>query len=119
MPAVNPAEASWRIEHDVYEREKRVIVEMRSETLLEDGSRAVMSNRVRAGVKPATPGDAWVESTSDSEVEWPEVTARAIARLVLRSDATSYHFDLELEVFEDAQLLARRRWETVTPRLLQ
>lgn len=47
------------------------------------------------------------------------MTARAKARLVLRSDATTYSFDLGLEVYENDQLVRERHWENVTPRKLQ
>jgi hypothetical protein len=66
-----------------------------------------------------TPGIASVEATTESEVAWPEVTARAVARLELRSDAASYLFDLALEVFENDRPIASRRWERVVPRMLQ
>ena len=56
---------------------------------------------------------------ADEELVWPEVTARAVARLVLRSDETTYRFDLTLEVFEDGRPLATRSWQRETPRALQ
>jgi hypothetical protein len=47
------------------------------------------------------------------------VTARSVARLELRSDPSAYVFDLVLEVYENGEPLATRRWETVTQRKLQ
>lgn len=76
-------------------------------------------DRVRAGVAPQTPGRAWVESMTDVEVAWPEVTARSIAEVTLRSTAESYTFDLRLDVYENGELLRTRTWQSVTRRKLQ
>src|SRR5207302_2918660 len=73
--------ATWRIEHDVYGREKRVVVRQRSTSAPSETCRVRRTDEVRTGVSLATPGRAWVESVSESEVTWPEVTARTNARL--------------------------------------
>ncbi len=112
-------DASWRIEHDVYARESRVVVESDVVTPLATGGSARMTDQVRVGVLPHEPGTAWVKSTTDSVIEWPEVTARALARLTLRTDAETWFFDLGLQVFENGDLLRERRWQSQTPRLLQ
>jgi hypothetical protein len=65
------------------------------------------------------PGEAWVESDSETEIAWPEVTARAKAQLRLSSDPTTYRFDLRLEVHENGELIRERHWEQVTARKLQ
>ena len=88
-------------------------------TDLGGGSQATYSDRVCAGVDPERPGHAYVDSMADEEIVRPEVTARAVARLVLRSDETTYRFDLTLDVFEDGRPLATRRWQRQTPRRLQ
>ena len=56
---------------------------------------------------------------ADEEIAQPEVTARAVARLVLRSDESTYRFDLTLDVFEDGRPLKTRSWQMETPRRLQ
>jgi hypothetical protein len=112
-------EPTWRIEHDVYARETRVVVHQLSKSALANQWSAWRTEDVRVGVKPLAPGTAWVESDVETEIEWPEVTARTNARLLLRSDATIYHFDLTLDVYEDGQLIRTRHWETATPRKLQ
>ena len=56
---------------------------------------------------------------TDVEVVWPEVTARSVADLTLRSNAESYSFDLRLDVYENGELLRTRAWQSVTPRKLQ
>ena len=111
--------STWRIEHDVYGRETRVVVEQESSADLGDGSGVQRADRVTAGVAPEAPGRAWVESMTDVEVVWPEVTARSVANVELRSDAETYVFDLRLDVYENGQLLRTRTWQSVTPRKLQ
>lgn len=111
--------ATWRIEHDVYGREARVVVGQESRAGLAEGSHVQRTDRVRAGVAPHDPGRAWVESETDVEVAWPEVTARTVAHVELRSDAETYMFDLRLDVYENGELLRTRAWQSVTPRKLQ
>jgi len=117
--AVNGSDATWIIERDVYGRRSRVTVRDVSEFSPKDDTRVRRTDEVVAGVAPLEPGDAWVESTTDTEITWPEVTARARARLELRSDASTYRFDLALDVFEDDRQIATRHWEQVVPRTLQ
>jgi len=109
----------WQIEHDIYAKQTRVIVRQQSRSAPDAMWPTLRTDEVRAGVKPLEPGIAFVESTTESEVAWPEVKARAKAHLLLKSDATAYYFDLTLDVFEDDELISTRRWESVTPRELQ
>jgi predicted acyl esterase len=120
-----PARASaherpvWRIEQDVYARETRVVVHQNSVGEVPGVSRWWRNEDVRVGVDPFEPGRSWVESTDEAEVVYPEVTARATARLELRSDATTLFFDLTLRVFEDGRPLRERHWARVVSRRLQ
>ncbi|MGZ4125754.1 MAG: CocE/NonD family hydrolase [Actinomycetota bacterium] len=109
----------WLIERDVYGRETRVVSHGRAAGSSTDGSPWWQTEDVRASVRPLSPGTAGVEAISDTEIAWPEVTARARARLELRSDPTRYLFDLGLEVYENGELLRERHWERVVPRKLQ
>lgn len=112
--------AVWRIEHDVYARETRVVVHQESTSSADDGSWSGHGiDEVTVGVHPAEPGKAFVESICEDEVSWPEVKARARARLLLTSDTSTYDFALVLEVWENDELVATRNWHTVTPRKLQ
>jgi hypothetical protein len=111
--------ATWLIERDVYRRETRVTVYGAVQNELADGGFARHDDRVRVGVTPDDPGNAWVESTAEYEVRWPQVTARTIADLTLRSDSETYRFDLTLEVLENGERLARREWHCTVPRKLQ
>ena len=114
-PAGGTEGTGWRIEHDVYGRETRVVVESASEARLE-GATVRRRDEVRAGVVPHDPARAFAESQTDVEVAWPEVTARAVARVELRSDAERFWFDLRLDVFEDGEPLRTRTWRSDTPR---
>jgi predicted acyl esterase len=106
---------AWRIEHDIYGRETRVVVESASETDLADAG-VRRRDEVRAGVVPHDPARAFAESSTDVEVAWPEVTARAVARVELRSDADRFGLDLRLDVYENGGLLRTRIWRSETPR---
>jgi predicted acyl esterase len=112
-------DVTWRIEHDVYARETRVVVDQRVNDRLDDGTALREVEGGVVGVRPEEPGVAWVASATDYEIAWPEVTARAHARLRLESDATTYRFTLELDVDEDGERIATRRWSRTTPRILQ
>ena len=95
--------ATWLIERDVYRRETRVTVHGTVHNELADGGFARHDDRVRAGVTPHEPGNAWVESTAEYEVRWPQVTARTVADLTLRSDAGTYVFDLRARGVRERQ----------------
>jgi len=112
-------EATWRIEHDVYARETRVAVHQLSSSALPGRWSAWRTEGGVVGVTPLAPGTAWVESAVETAISWPEVTARTRARLELRSDATTYHFALDLDVYENDERVRTRHWEKVTPRKLQ
>ena len=112
-------EPIWRIEHDVYARETRVVTHQLSRSSIPDRWSSWRTEDVRVGVKPLAPGEAWVESDVETEIAWPEVTARTHARLKLSSDPMTYYFDLVLDVYENDELISTRHWETVTPRKLQ
>ena len=65
------------------------------------------------------PSDAGVEGTARFEIAWPEVTVSAFARLSVRSTTDEYEVDIDLDVEEDGEPFARRRWHEVIPRYLQ
>lgn len=60
-----------------------------------------------------------MEPSDETEITWPEVTARAHSRLRLTSEATTYAFDLDLDVYQDGEPIRSRHWHTVTTRKLQ
>ena len=52
------------------------------------------------------------------EVEWPQVSVRSVARLLLHVDADAVTVDLDLDVDADGEPVARRRWQTRVDRRL-
>jgi hypothetical protein len=112
-------DVTWRIEHDVYAGETHVVVNQHVVDRLDDGTEITEVEGGEVGVCPDEPGVAWVSSQTDYEIAWPEVTARAHARLELRSDASTYRFALTVDIDEDGERLASRRWTREVPRKLQ
>jgi uncharacterized protein len=112
-------DVSWTIEHDVYGRQ--TLVSVRQERSFSPADRCTVRrlDAVTTSVRPDDPGIASVESRSVAEIEWPDVTAKADANLILRSDQTHYHLDLRLDVTEDGAELATRTWSWSSPRNLQ
>lgn len=110
---------TWRVEEDLLGHETRVVVDYGGEETLENGVRSTSRNTGAVGVSTRDPGDAWARGSCTYELEWPEVTARAVGRGELRSDAATWSLALELEVFEDGELRWQRRWDRTVPRHLQ
>jgi uncharacterized protein len=110
---------TWRFAHDVLER--------RTEASVQHGSRyegelgAVVSEQYEGTVRVSTvdPGDAGAVATSRFEIEWPEARCASEVRLRFRSDAHSYHVEVELDVDDGDEPFARRRWKRDIPRNLQ
>ena len=64
------------------------------------------------------PGIACATGGTVYELGWPEVRVRTESRGTLRSDATTWYVALELEVRENGETIATRRWERTVPRHL-
>jgi hypothetical protein len=47
------------------------------------------------------------------------VTVRTESRGSLRTDRETWRLELELDVYEDGELIAQRRWDREIPRHLQ
>ena len=62
------------------------------------------------------PGNAHATGGTGYELGWPEVRVRTASKGTLRSDATTWYLDLELEVQENGETIATRRWERTVPR---
>lgn len=62
------------------------------------------------------PGNARATGGTVYELTWPEVAVRTESRGTLRSDATTWYLELELEVRENGETIATRRWERTVPR---
>jgi putative CocE/NonD family hydrolase len=110
---------SWRVEHDVLERETRYIVDHGSVYDTEMGSRVTESYFGRVVVSTSDPGDCRAEGRVRFEIAWPEATAVAEVQATLGSNAGDYRLELDLDVIHDGASLGRRHWERTFPRRLQ
>jgi uncharacterized protein len=108
----------WRIEHDILAHAKRVVFENAAVTDLEIGGRLTEEYVGTASVSTDDPGDARLEGRSAFELEWPEATAGAETKIVVRSDKSDWHVALSLDVSEDGATKWTRRWNKSFPRNL-
>ncbi len=109
----------WRLEEDVLGRERRVVIDREWEAERENG--ITVSGRSGGTIAVATsdPGDARASGASTFEIRFPEATVRTRSRGSLRTTATEWHLELELEVAEDGEVWHQQRWERTIPRALQ
>lgn len=109
----NPAPL-WRYEHDVLAREMRAVTRYGSVSdAYEDDYRGVVT------VSIPDPSVGTANATARVTIRWPDVTVVSEARLRFRSDATTYHVEVDLDVDEDGHPFARRTWNESIPRHLQ
>ena len=62
------------------------------------------------------PGNARATGGTVYELSWPDVRVRTASRATLRSDSTTWYLELELDVQENGETIATRRWERTLPR---
>ncbi|HEX2236234.1 MAG TPA: CocE/NonD family hydrolase [Actinomycetota bacterium] len=111
-------EPTWRIEHDVVARVRRVVIAQSADSELEVGGRLTERYSGHAGVSTEDPADAWVEGRARYELSWPETAVTSESRLVVRSDKGVFRVELDLEVGEGGAPRWARRWERTIPRRL-
>ena len=70
-------------------------------------------------VSTVEPADAGAEGTYRCEITWPEATVSASTRLSVRSTADEYQVEIDLDVTDGDETVARKRWHEVIPRHLQ
>jgi predicted acyl esterase len=109
----------WEIHEDVLGRERAVEID-------HGGVRgrvgdAETSDRYHGEIRVRWPEPGRCTATAGAELElaWPEATVRSESRTVLRSDPETWHLEIELDVFDGDERIARRRWERTIPRDLQ
>jgi uncharacterized protein len=122
----HPAETSepqpamvWRFGHDVLGRRTEATVRHGSRYAGELGARVVEQYEGEVSVSTTDPGDAAARATSRYEIAWPDASCATEVRLRLRSDAHTYHVEVELDVDDGGEPFARRRWKRDIPRNLQ
>ncbi|MDQ4026951.1 MAG: CocE/NonD family hydrolase [Actinomycetota bacterium] len=108
----------WRVENDILAHERSVVIENRGDTELEGGGRLLEFYGGAARVSTDDPGRAAVEARSRFDLQWPEASVGAEARMTFSSDRHSWHVDLELDVSDDGSLKWSRRWRKSLPRAL-
>jgi hypothetical protein len=109
----------WWIEHDVLRRRRTARDEHGDVYDGRYGAHIVDTYTGATDVSTVDPADAGAEGTYRCELTWPEVAVVAEARLSVRSTVDEYEVEIDLDVTEDGQPFARRRWHEVIPRHLQ
>jgi hypothetical protein len=95
------------------------VIEHGYEERTEDGTEIASAGGGRIWVSTVDPGRAGAEGRARFELTWPEAAVRTEAVGSLRTDAGTYHLELELTVHEAGEEIAKRRWERLIRRHLQ
>ena len=109
----------WRFGHDVLARRSEAAVDHGSRYEAELGAHVVEHYTGDVTVSTTDPGNAAAHAIARYEITWPEATCTAESRLQFRSDAHTYHVEVELDVDADGESFARRTWTRDIPRNLQ
>jgi hypothetical protein len=109
----------WWIEHDVLGRRRTARDDHGYRYAGRYGSRMVDTYTGAVDVSTVDPADAGVMGTARFEITWPEVAVASEARLSVRSTVDDYEVEIDLDVTENGERFARRRWHEVIPRHLQ
>ena len=112
-------EMVWRFTHDVLERRTRAIVSHGSRYESELGAHVSEQYEGEVSVSTVDPGDATASATARFEITWPDGSCAAESRLRFRSDAHTFHVEVDLDVDDGAAPFARRRWARDFPRQFQ
>jgi predicted acyl esterase len=115
--AHRPERVIWTTTEDVLRRERTVAIDhggvrgagARGLEYYDRYGGEIVASIDEPGVARATGGTVY-------ELAWPEVRVRTESRGTLRSDATTWYLELELEVQEDGETIATKRWERTLPR---
>jgi hypothetical protein len=118
-PSIYDEHPVWRIEEDVLERRRGVTIDHGLEEDRDMSVHVVEHYGGTVSVSTTDPGNARATGGTTFELRWPEATVRTESRGTLRSDAATWYLELELDVFENGEPIARRRWERQVPRALQ
>ncbi|HSL10494.1 MAG TPA: CocE/NonD family hydrolase [Actinomycetota bacterium] len=124
-PVFSPGEReAHRVEHVTWTSTEDVLGRRRTVTIDHGGVRGAAAGglgysdtyggEIVASIDE--PGNAHATGGTVYELAWPEVQVRTESKGTLRSDATTWHLDLELEVQENGETVFTRRWERRLPR---
>jgi uncharacterized protein len=115
--AHRPERVQWEVIEDVVGRRRRVQIDhggVRGSGARDLGYYDRYGGEIEVSLDD--PGVARASGGTVYELSWPEVTVRTESRGTLRSDATTWYLELELEVQEHGETIAMRRWERSLPR---
>jgi uncharacterized protein len=118
--AHEPGHVTWEVSDNVLTRERSVVIDHGG---VRGGGNDEVTITDRYGgairVQSDRPGLAAASGGVFFELSWPEVTVRTASRGTLRTDETTWHLELDLEVSEDGDVIRTRRWERTLTRDLQ
>jgi hypothetical protein len=118
--AHEPAHVTWEVREDVLRRERAVAIDHGGQRDGGDGTVDIADGYAgEIRVRWDEPGVASATGSVSFELTWPDVTVRTASRGTLRSDASTWYLELELEVSQDGETLAIRRWHRTVQRDLQ
>jgi predicted acyl esterase len=113
-------ELVWRIEHDVAARETRAVTRYGGPV---DATGVAPAFEQwyggTVGVSTDDPGRAFADASTTYVLRFPEATVRTQSRVKVRSDAESYHVEIEIDAGEGDEVRWSRRWERTIARRLQ
>jgi hypothetical protein len=113
-------EVTWRIEHDILERETRAVARYGGPSEGDDVAPPFEQwYGGTVGVSTEDPARAFVDAGATYVVRYPEATVRTESRTRIDSDADAYHVRIEIDVSEGDQPRWSRRWERRIARNLQ
>ncbi|MEA2556062.1 MAG: uncharacterized protein QOI60_1393 [Actinomycetota bacterium] len=119
--AHEPGHVVWQVHEDLLARERSVSIDHGG--IRGGGGNDGVKIEDRYGgevrVRWDRPGIASASGGVSFELTWPETTVTTSSRGTLRTDETTWHLDLELEVSENGEVIRTRRWERTVPRDLQ
>jgi predicted acyl esterase len=116
-----PGHVTWEVSDYVLTRERSVAIDHGGVRGGGGNDEVTITDRYGGDIRVRSdrPGVAAASGGVSFELSWPEVTVRTASRGTLRTDETTWHLELELEVSEDGGVIRTRRWERTLPRNLQ
>ena len=117
--ASTPERVEWSHEHDILRRTHVVRIDHGGVRGREGDVEILDAYRGEVGVERDTPGTAWAKGSVTFEMGFAESTVRTESRGELRSDRDTWFLTMELDVDEDGERIAERRWTRTVPRDLQ
>ena len=110
----------WRVSRDIVERTTTVTTKSFSAGDGPHNGRFSGTFEGEIGISQRYPGDAWATASARFEDVWPDfdIAVRVEARMMLRSDETDYHVDIDVDADENGKEVARLHWSESIPRHL-